>query len=136
MLDKHTIIKLKLEGQSIRGIARMLKVDRKTVTKYWKDYKNQLTRLKTEPENSKTIQEEIFSEPTYNSANRKPVKYTSEIDKRLEELLDEEQRKNQLLGQHKHKQKRTKQQIYDQFKSEGYDSSYKTIARKISVKQK
>lgn len=34
-MDKHTIIRLKLEGMSNREISKKLGVNRKTVAKYW-----------------------------------------------------------------------------------------------------
>lgn len=38
-MDKHTIIRLKLEGDSNREVAQKLGINRKTVAKYWNDYK-------------------------------------------------------------------------------------------------
>jgi hypothetical protein len=45
--------------------------------------------LKDESTDIKAIQEEICSEPTYNTSNRKCLKYTKEIDLYLDEILAE-----------------------------------------------
>jgi transposase len=39
IMDKHTIINLKLRGYSNRKAARELGINRKTVAKYWNEYK-------------------------------------------------------------------------------------------------
>ena len=39
LLDKSAIIKLKLEGLSNRAVSRALSIDKKTVNKYWNQYK-------------------------------------------------------------------------------------------------
>ena len=44
-MDKYTIIKLKLKGKSFRQIARDTGIDRKTISKYWKDYQINMERL-------------------------------------------------------------------------------------------
>ena len=39
LMDKHTIIRLKLEGDSNREVVQKVGINRKTVAKYWNDYK-------------------------------------------------------------------------------------------------
>ena len=41
LLDKAAIIRLKEQGLSNRGVARELGIDKKTVNKYWNEYKKQ-----------------------------------------------------------------------------------------------
>ena len=66
LMDKHTIIKLKKEGHSIRSIAKLTSINRKTITRYWKDYLNQQVLLETADNNQvSVIQEQICSKPTY-----------------------------------------------------------------------
>ncbi len=79
-MDKHAIIKLKLEGYSNRKVANMLYIDRKTVGKYWDEYKKQTELLDSDSADVKAIQETICSAPVYNSSGRKPRKYTEEMD--------------------------------------------------------
>ena len=45
LLDKAAIIKLKQEGLSNRGVARTLGIDKKTVNKYWNEYKENIQKL-------------------------------------------------------------------------------------------
>ena len=45
VLDKAAIIKLKEQGLSNRGVARELGIDKKTVNKYWNEYKDNLKEL-------------------------------------------------------------------------------------------
>ena len=86
-MDKHAIIKLKKEGHSNRQVAKMLHINRKTVAKYWNEYQGQLELLDGEMANIKAVQEEICSEPTYDTSKRKSRKYTEEMDMYLDEIL-------------------------------------------------
>ena len=45
LLDKAAIIRLKQEGLSNRGVARSLGIDKKTVNKYWNEYKENIQKL-------------------------------------------------------------------------------------------
>lgn len=72
LLDKAAIIRLKQEGLSNRGVARSLGIDKKTVNKYWNQYKDNLQKLNetTDKTEISAIQENITSAPKYNSENR------------------------------------------------------------------
>ena len=72
LLDKAAIIKLKEQGLSNRGVARQLGIDKKTVNKYWNEYKDNLKKLNetTDSKEIAQIQENITSAPKYNSENR------------------------------------------------------------------
>ncbi len=113
-MDKHAIIKLKLAGHSNRKAAKMLHINRKTVAKYWNEYKEQTELLDAKGANTKTIQETICTEPIYDASGRKPRKYIKEMDQFLDEILESEQEKCKLLGTNK--QKLTQVQIYELFK--------------------
>ncbi len=69
LLDKAAIIKLKEQGLSNRGVARELGIDKKTVNKYWNEYKDNLKKLNEATDIAKIskIQENITSAPKYNS---------------------------------------------------------------------
>jgi hypothetical protein len=134
LMDKHSIIKLKLEGLSNRAIARMISIDRKTIARYWNEYKKLQKELQNPCIDIAAVQEKIVSKPKYDSSKRKSRKYTEELDKALEAILHEERDKDIILGTHK--QSLTKQQIHNLLVSQGFDISYPTIAQKINEKNK
>ena len=61
LMDKSAIIKLKEQGYSNRKIEKMLKIDRKTVARYWNEYKENMQKLKLAKDDLeiKEIQENI-----------------------------------------------------------------------------
>ena len=63
LLDKAAIIRLKEQGLSNRGVARELGIDKKTVNKYWNEYKDNLKELNETTDTAKIseIQENITS---------------------------------------------------------------------------
>lgn len=81
LMDKSAIIKLKEQGYSNRKIQTMLGINRKTVAKYWNEYKENIQKLKntTNELEIKEIQEKIVSKPKYNSASRVRRKITEEF---------------------------------------------------------
>ena len=105
-MDKHSIIKLKLEGHSNRAVAKMVGIDRKTVARYWNEYKKQQEELCNPFADVLTVQEQIVSAPKYNSSNRKSRKYTEDVDVALDEILLEERKKDVILGSHKRSEER------------------------------
>lgn len=56
LMDKHAIIKLKLEGHSNRKLEKMININRKTIAKYWNEYKNQMKLLSSTGADNKEIQ--------------------------------------------------------------------------------
>ena len=62
-MDKHTIIRLKLEGDSNREVAQKLGINRKTVAKYWNDYKKLQKNLDEGKVDARIVQEKIAQEP-------------------------------------------------------------------------
>ena len=127
LLDKAAIIKLKEQGLSNRGVARELGIDKKTVNKYWNEYKDNLKELNETTDTAKIseIQENITSAPKYNSENRIRRKVTPEFLNALEKILEEEEKKIKTLGTNK--QALTKQQIYELLKKQGFPLSYSTV---------
>lgn len=127
LLDVSAIIKLKEQGFSNRGVAKTLGIDKKTVNKYWNEYKENLQKL-GETDNEKeilNIQENIVSKPKYNSENRVRRKVTPEFLNALEKILEDEEKKLKVLGTNK--QALTKQQIYELLKKQGFSLSYSTV---------
>ena len=96
------------------------------MSKYWNEYRGQLGRLDEPGADVRAIQESLLAQPKYNGRNRKRHKYTEEVDKRLKDILKEEERKDRLLGAG-HKQGLTNKQIHEKLVSEGYDISGVTI---------
>lgn len=78
------------------------------------------------------VQEAIVSEPKYDSSTRGARKYNDAMDRRLDQILALEDKKNCLLGPHK--QKLTRLQIHNILITESHDISYSTIAVKINEK--
>ena len=95
LLDVSAMLKLKEQGLSNRRIAKILDVNRKTVNKYWNQYKNNLQKLdKTIDEKEiLEIQEDIVSNPKYNSGSRTRRKVTPEFIKALEKILEDFEKK-------------------------------------------
>lgn len=132
-MDKYAIIKLKLEGHSNRKLEKMININRKTIAKYWNEYKSQMQLLSVSETDNKEIQEKICSDPVYDSSNRKPRKYTFEIDQFLDEILEDEREKCKVLGTNK--QQLTQLQIYELVVNEGFKISKSTITNKIKEKR-
>ena len=86
-MDKHAIIRLKNQGYSNREAAKILKINRKTIAKYWNEYKDNVKKLDDPSLDRSLIQEKIAKAPSYDSSNRKKVKYTKEVDDCLDEIL-------------------------------------------------
>lgn len=136
LMDKSAIIKLKEQGYSNRKIEKMLKIDRKTVARYWNEYKENIQKLKYAKDDFeiKEIQESIVSEPKYNSASRVRRKITPEFVNALKKILDDEKEKEKILGTNK--QALTKIQIHELLRKQGFDASYSTVAQEINrIKQ-
>ena len=101
LLDKAAIIKLKLEGLSNRAVGRVLGIDKKTVNKYWNQYKVNILKLDetNDAKEIKQIQENITSAPKYNSENRVRKKVTPEFLNALEKILEDEEKRLKSLEQ-------------------------------------
>lgn len=131
-MDKHTIINLKNQGYSNRALAKMLGIDRKTIARHWNEHIKHINSLNDPNVKTTEIQEKIVSAPSYNTSNRTFRKYTSEMDNRLNKILNEEIEKDKILGSHK--QKLTKVQIHEQLVNDGFDIGYGTISKMINLK--
>lgn len=127
LMDISAMLKLKEKGLSNRAIAKTLGVDKKTVNKYWNQYKENLEKLgKTDNEKDiLNIQEDIVSKPKYNSENRTRRKVTPEFLNALDKIIEDEEKKAKVLGTNK--QALTKQQIYELIKKQGFSLSYSTV---------
>ena len=127
LMEKLEIIKLKQKGLSNRAVAKELKIDKKTVNKYWNKYNENIQKLErtTDLKEIIEIQENITSSPKYNSENRVRRKVTPEFLNALKKIIEDEQKKKKVLGSNK--QALTKQQIHGLLKKQGFDLSYSTV---------
>ena len=125
-VEKKRIIELKEEGLSNREVARQTGWDRKTVSRYWNEYRQKLQQLDKPGADNREIQDSLLDTPKYNTANRGRRKYTEELDNRVKEILKEEERKTRWLGSH-HKQKLTNKQIHQTLVNEGFEIGAVTI---------
>lgn len=123
-MDKCTIIRLIESGRSQISVAKELTMNRRTVARYWKEYLQAKEQMSLDP--SDPIKKEaLTSKPAYKAANRRPRKYTKEMDKRIDELLEFDREKAKKLGPHK--QKLTTRSIHEILVSEGFDIGESTI---------
>ena len=133
-MEKHTIIKLKMEGHSNRQIAKMCCVNRKTVARYWNEYAEQQKLLDiAEPADINKIQETICAAPSYSVEARAPRKYSKELDAFIDEVLEAETEKCKLLKTKK--QCLTQLQIYDLVIKRGFAIGRSTVTNKIREKR-
>lgn len=134
LMDKSTIITLKQKGNSSRAVAKALGINRKTVARYWNEFCEQIAEIDEADEEGKSlIQEKIFSEPKYNSSNRKKHKYTDEIDAYVDKILGFEDTKVKDLG--RHKQDLTIKQIHELVIEQGFEISKSTISNYVKKKR-
>lgn len=121
-MKKANVISLKQENLSNREAARRTGLNRETVSKYWEEYKRKSCELTQEGTDTRDVQEELLAKPKYNSAGRRPRKYTPEVEERMLEILESEKQKGQLLGEG-HKQKMTNKQIREVLAEDGHELS-------------
>ena len=55
LMDKSAIIKLKEQGYSNRQLQKMLKMNRKTIAKYWNEYQENLQKLNSTNDSKEII---------------------------------------------------------------------------------
>ena len=134
IMDKHAIIKLKMEGYSNRKVSAMLSIDRKTVSRYWNEYvkcKEALNHA-TKQEIAE-IQEQMCAEPKYTSTNRRKRKFTEEMNRFMDAILEEESEKCKLFGTHK--QQLTQIQIHEIMVEAGFEIGRSTVAAQVKEKR-
>lgn len=132
LMDKSAIIKLKEQGYSNRKVEKILKINRKTIAKYWNEYVENVQKLNNVNDTLKVaeIQEAITSAPKYNTKSRMRRKLTDDFFIQLKSILDAEEEKKKILGTNK--QCLTKIQIYELLKKYGFDVGYSTVVLEIN----
>ena len=98
-MDISAMLKFKEKGMSNRAIAKTLGVDKKTVNKYWNQYKSNFEKLGTTNNSTEIIkiQEDKVSKPKYNSENRVRRKITPEFLNALKLNTNEKQMLEDIL---------------------------------------
>jgi transposase len=132
-MEKNAIIVLKLKGKANREIARETGINRKTVARYWAEYQ-QLTEQLLPDSDNRAVQERIVSSPKYDASSREPWKYTSQIDKAIDEILEGEAEKARELGE-SHKQKLSTRQIHSLLRQAGLDIGLTTVTTHLKEKR-
>lgn len=136
LMDRYSIIKLKLKGLSNRAVAKELVIDRKTVARYWNEYQKSIQELEMighSKDDLRAVQEKIVEAPRYDSSKRKPVKYTKELDAFIDGIFEEEEEKNRKLGNHK--QHLTNVQIHELVTEAGFDIGRSTLSEHLKIKR-
>jgi transposase len=133
LLEKQQIIiSAYLEGKSYRSIARETGINRKTVSKYVKEYEEARQKLLEDNEyrgdDKRELIDSIVEKPKYNSQNRQKRKLTAEIIEEIQFHLKENELKR-ARGQAK--QQKKKIDIFEAIEAKGYDISYPTICNTI-----
>lgn len=149
-LEKNTILTLYKKGYPKTEIAKIVGRSRKTVIKYIKEDEDLNRELLEQEEGSveyHAIMDKIALKPQSKAANKKKkrTKYTEEVRQAIEEILEDEERKNKTYGE-SHKLKRTAKDIHQILEERGFDISYGTVclrlrerrlekAKKVYIKQ-
>lgn len=132
IMEKFEIIRLKKKGWSSVKISNEFNIARNTVDKYWNEYLSAVEKLENgDYDDEHDIIELITEKPKYDSSGRGPLKYNAEIDAALKKILDDEEKKTELLGKN-HKQALTKKQIHKLLIDQGFKIGLTTISTKIN----
>jgi len=134
MSTKQKIIIRKHQfDQSERKIARELKISRTTVRRYLKAYERAREELLCSGRSlDEVLIDDLVKPPTYNALNRGKKKYTEEMDKEIDRLLD---LNDQKRSRGMHKQMMKKVDIFEHLKQKGFDIGYTSICHYIGQKQ-
>jgi transposase len=119
------------EGKSQRQIERELGINRRTISKYIKDYENKKAKLANSKSNCSNKEEliaDLVEDPKYDTSSRKKVKLTDEIMSRIKFYLRENDTKR---AEGRAKQQKKKIDIYEALREEGFDLSYSTVCSTI-----
>lgn len=133
LMEKHTIITLKVQGKSNRAVAKVTGMHRKTVAKYWNDYQKEANAIES-GKDTKEAQEKMTSAPKYDASARKPRKYTAAIDAAVEAILEKEKEKRRELGE-AHKQALTNAQIHGMLREQGHDIGMTAVSMRLREKR-
>ena len=128
-----------MQGYSQVKISQILKLSRTTVNKYLKrdrEIREELKEVEAGSVEFHRLSEELAEAPKYRGKGkeRKKLKYTPEIDQRIDEILEDERRKDEAYGP-SHKLRLTAKQILKILKEEGYDIGYTSVCNAVRHKR-
>jgi len=130
-MDKGRIIGMKQMGLSGHEIARQTGYDRKTIRRVWEGYCALTEQLDKPEADLKAIQAKMTEEPKYPKRQGVRRVFTPELEARLLEILEEEEKKKRRLG-NGDKQKLTNTQIHEQLEAEGFACSRPLINSELA----
>lgn len=136
IMEKYEIINLMKKGMSFREISRQTGINRKTVSRICNKYIKASVLLENENEKNYDLvkmQEIIVCGTSYDSSKRTKNKYSENIDRRIDELLDLEEIKKIDLGPNK--QYLTQTRIHQILINEGFDISLATVSNHVREKK-
>lgn len=118
------------EGKSQREIQRITGVERKTIRKYIKKYEEHRKELELKGVlvESGELMEAIVEAPKYTVGARPKRKLTEEIERKIQEHLDENEEKRR---KGRHKQLKKPMDIFEALDAEDVDISYSTVLRVV-----
>ena len=131
LIEKQKIIISHFQkGKSQRQIAREMGINRRTITRYVKDYETKKTQLADSKGNvnEEELISDIVADPRYDTSSRKKVKLTDEIKDKIKFYLRENETKR---AEGKTKQQKKKIDIFEALKEEGFDIGYTTTCNTI-----
>ena len=119
------------DGHSERRIARELRINRETVRRYLAEYEKARQKLSEAEKKDEVLIEELVKVSKYDSSNRDSKKFTGEISKEVDRLLqlNEEKRSRGI-----HKQVMKKIDILEHLQELGYDIGYTSVCHHINKK--
>jgi transposase len=120
------------EGKSQREIARITGIDRKTVGKYIKKYEQQRKELEQggHLEDPSVLIRSIVEAPKYTVGDRAKRKLTADVERRIQEMMDENEEKRK---KEQHKQVKKAVDIFETLAAENVDISYSTVKRYVRI---
>lgn len=129
-MEKNEIIVKHKNGQSKSSIARELGISRNTVKRYLREYEESMTQLSQETDRAmiSLIQETMCSKPVRRQSKKKKTAFTSEVEQRFIEIIQNDDERNKVLGINK--QQLTGSLIYRTLLSEGFKIGETTIRAK------
>lgn len=137
MVGKNMIlqlISLCTQGYSDSEIAEILNLNRKTVARYRKLNEEYRKALEKEPQN-RQIREEYFEflhdGKKYDGSARPKRAYTEQIDARVRQILEEDEKRLAVLGLPS-RRRISARQIFETIIEEGYMISYSTISHEVA----
>jgi transposase len=132
MSTKQKIILRKYrDGDSERKISRELRINRETVRRYLAEYEMARQKIPDTEKAEEVLLDEIIKIPKYDSSNRSSKKFTEEISREVDRILqqNEEKRSRGL-----HKQIMKKIDVLEHLHDLGYDIGYTSVCHYINKK--